>query len=66
MWKIRHIFDGNYGCEGRLPGQAPKVSVTLADEDGNERYVSVEDAWLTERGLDVGDIWPEEGEKGCS
>ncbi|MEQ2562510.1 hypothetical protein WMO41_04940 [Ventrimonas sp. CLA-AP-H27] len=66
MWKIRHIFDGDYGCEGRLPGQAPKVSVTLADEDGNERYVSVEDAWLTERGLDVGDIWPEEGEKGCS
>ena len=38
MWKIRHIFDGDYGCEGRLSGQLPKVSVTLTDEKGNERY----------------------------
>lgn len=57
MWKIKHIFDGDYGCEGRLPGQSPKVSVTLVDENGNERYESVEDAWLAEQGLDVGDIW---------
>ena len=54
MWKIRHIFDGDYGCEGRLSGQLPKVS---------ERYVSAEDAWLTEQGLDVGDYWPCELEK---
>ena len=66
MWTIRHIFDGDYGCEGLLPGQSPKVSVTLADQHGNERYVSVKDAWLTEQGLDVGDIWPEEEEKGWS
>ena len=58
MWKIRHIFDGDYGCEGLLPGHSPRVSVTLVDEEGNERYVSVEDAWLTEQGLDVGDNWP--------
>lgn len=58
MWTIKHIFDGDYGCEGLLPGQSPKVSVTLIDEHGKERYVSVEDAWLTEQGLDVGDIWP--------
>ena len=57
MWKIKHIFDGDYGCEGLLPGQSLKVSVTLADEHGKERYVSVEDAWLTEQGLDVGDSW---------
>ena len=25
---------------------------------GNERYVSAEDAWLTEQGLEVGDHWP--------
>ena len=58
MWKIKHIFDGEYGCEGRLPGQLPQVSVTLTDEKGNERYVSAEDAWLTEQGLEVGDHWP--------
>jgi hypothetical protein len=55
MWKIKHIFDGEYGCEGRLPGQLPQVSVTLTDEKGNERYVSAEDAWLMEEGLEVGD-----------
>lgn len=33
-WKIRQIFDGDYGCEERLPGQGPKVSVTLVDESG--------------------------------
>lgn len=58
MWKIRHIFDGDYGCEGLLPGQSPRVSVTLVDEERNERYVSVENAWLTEQRLDVGDNWP--------
>ena len=49
MWKIKHIFDGEYGCEGRLPGQLPQVSA--------------EDAWLTEQGLEVGDHWPCELEK---
>lgn len=63
MWKIKHIFDGEYGCEGRLPGQLQQVSVTLTDEKGNERYVSAEDAWLTEQGLEVGDHWPCELEK---
>ena len=26
-WKIKHIFDGDYGCEERLLGEGPKVSV---------------------------------------
>ena len=29
MWKIKHIFDGEYGCEELAEGQRPKVSVTL-------------------------------------
>lgn len=59
-WKIRQIFDGDYGCEERLPGQGPKVSVTLVDESGVEKNVSVEDNWLTERGLTEGSLWPED------
>ena len=59
-WKIRQIFDGDYGCEERLPGQGPKVSVTLVDESGVEKYVSVEDNWLTERVLTEGSLWPED------
>lgn len=58
-WKIRQIFDGDYGCEERLPGQEPKVSVTLVNEAGAEKYVSVEDRWLTEQGLTEGSLWPE-------
>ena len=58
-WTIRQIFDGDYGCEERLAGEGPKVSVTLMNEDGVEKYVSVEDNWLTERGLEEGSLWPE-------
>ena len=59
-WTIRQIFDGDYGCEERQPGQGLKVSVTLVKEDtGIEKYVSVEDNWLRDRGLDVGSVWPE-------
>ena len=58
-WKIRQIFDGDYGCEEIQPGQEPKVSVTLVNEEsGVEKYVSVEDNWLRDRGLDVGSVWP--------
>ena len=35
MWKIKQIFDGDYGCEELRPGQKPKVSVTLVDDAGN-------------------------------
>ena len=59
-WKIRQIFDGDYGCEERLPGESPKVSVTLRNEEGVEKYVSVEDNWLKEQGLAEGSLWPED------
>ena len=59
MKTIKHIFDGDFGCE-ETDSQKPTVSVTLVDEDGNESYVTVEDEWLTNNGLDVGDVWTEE------
>ena len=59
MWKIKHIFDGNYGCEEASEEQTGELSLTLINEKGEERYVSVTDAWLTEKGLDEGSIWPE-------
>jgi hypothetical protein len=61
MWKIKHIFDGDYGCEEAKPGAKPKVSVTLENESGEQRYESVEDDWLTENGLDVGSVWTDKG-----
>ncbi len=59
MWTIKQIYDGDYGCEELQPGQKPKVSVTLVNEDGEEKYASVEDAWLVDNKLDVGSVWPE-------
>ena len=58
MWKIKQISDGEFGCEELAPGEKPKVSVTLVNEAGEEKYVSVEDEWLLENRLDVGSIWP--------
>ena len=59
MWTIKQIFDGDYGCEELAPGQKPKVSVTLVNENGEEKRVSVEDEWLTRQGLEVGSTWKE-------
>lgn len=56
---IKHIFDGEFGCE-ETNNKKPTVSVTLIDEAGNESYVTVEDDWLTTNGLNIGDTWPEE------
>lgn len=60
MWKIKQIFDGDYGCEELAEGQSPKVSVTLVNESGRKKYVYVEDKWLVDRGLDEGSVWPED------
>lgn len=67
MWKIKQIFDGDFGCEELAPGERPKVSVTLENEEGQTKLVFVEDAWLSDNGLNVGDAWPMQGicQKGC-
>ena len=60
MWKIIQIFDGDYGCEELVPGEKPRVSVTLENERSEQKYISVEDDWLVENNLDIGSKWPEE------
>ena len=60
-WTIRHVFDGDFGCEERPAGQEGlMVSVTLENETGEKRYVTVADEWLRARGLDVGSTWPKD------
>ncbi len=41
MWKIIQIFDGDYGCEELVPGTKPKVSVTLENETGGQKWKAV-------------------------
>ncbi len=50
MWRIKQIFDGDYGCEEVKSGEEPKLSVTLISDDGTEKYVQATDKWLMERG----------------
>ena len=37
-WEIKHIFDGDYGCEELQPGEKAKVSVTLVNEKGEKKF----------------------------
>lgn len=57
MWKIKHIFDGDYGCE-EVNGLR-KVSVTIINEKNEERTENVPEMWLTKNALDEGSIWPD-------
>ena len=59
MRKIIHIFDGDFGCEENF-SKKPTVSVTLEDENGNKSFVTVEDKWLVDHNLDIGDFWIED------
>ena len=58
MWKIKHIFDGEYGCE-ETNFQENMVSVTIINEDGEEKRKTVPDVWLKKNNLDIGSEWPD-------
>lgn len=58
MWRIKHIFDGEYGCEEYSGAGNGMVSLTLQDETGKEKYALANDNWLRSRGLEEGSVWP--------
>lgn len=57
MWKIKHIFDGDYGCEE--VNEPRMVSVTIINEKNEEKIENVPEIWLTKNALDVGSVWPD-------
>ena len=57
MWTVKQIFDGEYGCEELAPGEKIKCLVTLVNESGEEKYVTVEDEWLIKNGINEGSEW---------
>ena len=57
MWKIKHIFDGDYGCEELTQNDRTKVTVTLINENNEKKILAVEDQWLIDNDLDEGDEW---------
>ena len=65
MWKIKQIFDGDYGCEELAEGQTlavgrPSGFVGKVMEPILSGEFTVEDKWLTDNGLDEGSVWPED------
>lgn len=60
MWKIKHIFDGDYGCEERSDKTDElMVSVTLINDEGDLKIEKVADSWLRKNNLDIGSEWPD-------
>ena len=62
MWIIKHIMEADFGCEERTEDEPLMVLVTLESDDGRVIRFEVEDAWLTEQGIDEGDEWPDDVE----
>lgn len=58
-WIVKRIQEDDFGCEERPDDAKVKVLVTLADENGQERLIHVEDDWLYANGIDEGSSWPE-------
>lgn len=62
MWIVKHIMEADFGCEERTEDEPLMVFVTLETDDGRVLQFEVEDAWLTEQGIDEGDEWPDDVE----
>lgn len=60
MWRIKQIFDGDYGCEEHNEENGPEVTVYLESEEGKEKSVRVPDKWLIENNLNEGDEWKDD------
>lgn len=62
MWKIKNIYEADYGCEERQPGEKLKVLVELENENGETKTIEAYDEYLTWNNIDVGSIWEEPNE----
>lgn len=62
-WKIRNIFEADYGCEERRPGEKLKVLVELENETGQTKTLEAYDEYLTWNHIDVGSVWTEPDEE---
>ena len=57
-WMVKRIQEDDFGCEERPDDTKTQVLVTLADENGQERLIRVDDEWLYKNGIDEGSCWP--------
>lgn len=60
MWTVKHIYEADFGCEERMPGEPLTSLVVLESDTGEVMQVEVADKWLTFMDIDEGDEWPQE------
>ena len=47
MWTVKHIYEADFGCEERMPGEPLTSLVVLESDTGEVMQVEVADKWLT-------------------
>lgn len=57
MWKIERITEADYGCEERQEGEKLRALVIVVDENGNKRYIEVEEEWLEINNINEKQEW---------
>lgn len=60
MWTIKHVYEADFGCEERMPGEPLTELVVLESDTGEVSQIEVASQWLAFMELDEGDEWPEE------
>ena len=63
MWKIKNIYEADFGCEERQPGAKLRVLVELENDIGETKTIEAYDEYLTWNRIDVGSIWEEPDEE---
>lgn len=58
QWKVIHIYEADFGCEGRPDGMEAQVDLVLEDPEGAAlpRKVRMSDALTYERDINEGDL----------
>ncbi len=56
QYKVMHIIEPDFGCEGLPDGSVRMDQVILQDESGARITVEVADAYLYEQQIDEGDV----------
>ena len=56
MWKVTHIYDDDFGCEGRMPGDKKKAILYIVNDDGVEKQIKVDEDYLAEHFIFEGSI----------
>lgn len=56
QYKVIHIIEPDFGCEGLPDGSVRMDQVILQDEEGVRIIVEAADAYLYEQRIDEGDV----------